>query len=54
VKQWLEELLAAPGVKVFPDPLRRLRAAAVLERIGTPEAKRILSTLPPIPEPNNP
>jgi hypothetical protein len=54
VKQRLEDLLAAPGAKVFPDPLRRLRAALVLERIGTPEAKRIRTTLPSIPEPQDP
>jgi len=50
-KQRLEQLLAAPAAKVFPDPLRRLRAAQVLERIGTPEAKRVLGALPPVPEP---
>jgi WD40 repeat protein len=51
VKQQLENLLAAPAIKVFPDPLRRSRAAQVLERIGTPEAKKVLADLPPIPEP---
>jgi hypothetical protein len=54
VKQRLEELLAAPGAKSFPDPLRRLRAARALERIGTPEAKRALADLPPAPEPRDP
>jgi hypothetical protein len=51
VKRRLEQLLAEPGAKVFPDPLRLLRAAQVLERIGTPEAKRVLAALPPVPEP---
>jgi WD40 repeat protein len=54
VKLRLEELLALPGIKVFPDPLRRRRATLVLERIGTAEAKRVLDTLPPIPEPTGP
>jgi WD40 repeat protein len=54
VKARLKELLAAPEAKAFPDPLRRLRAARVLERIGTPEAKRVLADLPPVPDPRDP
>jgi WD40 repeat protein len=46
VKQRLEELLGAPGVKVFPDPMRKLRVVQVLERIGTAEAKKVLADLP--------
>ena len=53
VKQRLEELLAAPTLKVFPEPLRRLRAAQVLEGIGTHEAKKILADLPPVAEPRD-
>jgi WD40 repeat protein len=53
VKKRLEELLAAPGAEEFPDPLRRSRAAWVLERIGTPAAKKVLDELPPVPEPRD-
>jgi hypothetical protein len=54
IQRRLEELLAAPEVRVFPEPLRRQRAAAVLERIGTSQAKNVLGTLPPVAEPPGP
>jgi WD40 repeat protein len=46
VRRQIENLLATPGTKVFPDPLRRVRAVWALERIGTPEAKAVIASLP--------
>jgi hypothetical protein len=47
VRRQIEQLLAAPGAKLFPDPLRRVRAVWALERVGTPEAKAVIASLPP-------
>ena len=41
----LERLLARPTVLPPGDDLRRVRAVALLERIGTPEARRLLEQL---------
>ena len=42
----IEQLLARkPDVSSRPDLLRRLRAMQVLERVGTPEARRVLADL---------
>jgi hypothetical protein len=38
-------LLAAPGVREYPDPLARSRAVGVLEAVGTAEARQLLDAL---------
>jgi hypothetical protein len=52
-KRRVEELLAALPVPTSPPPpdeLRQLRALVVLERIGSPEARRILAEMAKGPE----
>jgi WD40 repeat protein len=44
-KRRIEKLLAQLGKTVDPERLRSLRAIEVLERIGTPQARRILAEL---------
>jgi hypothetical protein len=43
IKKQIEALLAAPGAKKFPEPLRRDRAIWALERIGTQEARAVIA-----------
>jgi WD40 repeat protein len=43
IKKQIEALLAVPGAKKFPDPLRRDRAIWALERIGTQEARAVIA-----------
>jgi hypothetical protein len=45
VRQRILELLNAPGIVQHPDAVGRLRAVAVLEGIGSPEARQFLATL---------
>ncbi len=41
----LEQILSTPAAPITPDALRSLRAIQVLERIGSPDARRLLQTL---------
>jgi WD40 repeat protein len=45
VRKRLEALLTAPKAVPPPETLRSLRAVWVLERVGTPEARRLLEVL---------
>jgi hypothetical protein len=46
VRRQVEELLAKlQGPLTSPEPLRAVRAVAVLEQIGTPKARRVLEAL---------
>jgi hypothetical protein len=45
VRKRVEELLAGVRQVRSPEVLRRLRAVQVLERIGAPEARRLLEAL---------
>jgi hypothetical protein len=45
VRKRLEELLSRPALLPPGEALRRVRAVEVLERLGTPEARRLLGAL---------
>jgi hypothetical protein len=51
VAEKIRELLREPGIRQFPSPLRRQRAASALDRIGTPEARRLRERAPALGEP---